>query len=135
MNGRIDRTTKGNGLEKDMEDRSHTRKRIVSLTLAAVMVFSAVFIVMSVSDSSDAAPVDVYTCGTLDELKDAVAAANSDEHVTDGKWSKDAHHVLNAQWAPDDSHIENGYVMEIAAACALEALIIVCAVMVIMRRR
>ena len=145
MNGRIDRSTKGNGLENNEKDRLHIRRRIVSLALAMVMVFSAVFIVMSVSDSSEAAPVDEYTCSTLDELKDAVTAANSDNDLdmikiaadiigiptreghqftgwypTTGTIGPESARSVTAQWAPNDDHIESGYVMEIAAACALE---------------
>ena len=106
---------KEDGLGNDKGKRPHVWKGMVSLLLAAVMVFSAVFIVINAD-------------GTF-------ASHNIDEHITDGNWSRDAHHVLYAQWAPNDDHIESGYVMEIAAACAMEALIIVCAVTVIMRRR
>lgn len=83
MIGRIGRSAEGNGLGNDKGKRPHVRKGMVSLLLAAVMVFSAMFIAMSFSDGSDADPVigDEFNCGTLTELKDAVSAANSDDDL------------------------------------------------------
>ena len=71
------------------------------------------------------------------------ASHNIDDHITDGKWSKDAHHTLYAQWEADIADTitkdindvkELGYLPLAAIITAAEALLIIGIAMLIRRR-
>ena len=74
------------------------------------------------------------------------ASHNVDEHVTDGKWSKDSHHTLFAQWeaeavseisttiSNDVEYLKDHYLPFAAVITAAEALLIAGVAMLIRRR-
>lgn len=70
------------------------------------------------------------------------ASHNINEHITDGKWSKDAHHTLYAQWEADIAdtvtkdieYLKDHYLPYAAIITAAEALLVIGIAMLIRRR-